>query len=625
MYVRKDRGRRRKNGKSKTRVSIAHNVRVEDGKGGSVSKPIVLAHLGDEADLDEAKVDGMIAALERYKAKRRAELAAQGQSESAVQEATALKTVVRDATPALRVLASKQVGARMAVEAIWEELGLAEILRGLERDVCRTLPLERLVFAMVLHRLVDPGSKLACNDWVKDVAWFPEAEDWSEDDFYRTLDAIDRSHVRLDGALAKRALASATPAERSRLLLDTTATFTEADLDDEEISMLAREWHAHDLEDGPLPEDPRPQVVNRPALRMRGKSKDGRPDAPQVVVGVGMLGSGEIGWQRVFAGNTSDKQVTLAAAESVLPAWRKANPGGRLVVVMDAGMAGKPNLRKLAALGDDVGWLAGCPVRNNKVVDGLLLTPGSWPTVSKGRGDAWEIQSVALPEADRAVADRPEWVVVVRNPVRARRDRRKLDREITEVQELLAKDAAPSKDGRANRLLTTPRFTRLVRQEGEVLVLDARVVELEQARCGVRVHRTTERPDDQGTIPAEYDELLHVEDAFRAYKNPLALRPMFHRAARRIRAHVFVCRLAITVMREIERRTSSTWLQVLRTLTPLTAVRMQQGTATWWQRGWLPPDAQAVFDALGRQLGPERWASSAIQLTKRAKAEVAST
>jgi hypothetical protein len=52
----------------------------------------------------------------------------------------------------------------------------------------------------------------------------------------------------------------------------------------------------------------------------------------------------------------------------------------------------------------------------------------------------------------------------------------------------------------------------------------------------------------------QYKELAEVERAFRNLKDPLSLRPINHRAAHRVRAHIFVAALAFLLNRLLERR-----------------------------------------------------------------------
>jgi transposase len=56
-----------------------------------------------------------------------------------------------------------------------------------------------------------------------------------------------------------------------------------------------------------------------------------------------------------------------------------------------------------------------------------------------------------------------------------------------------------------------------------------------------------------------YKQLMEVERAFRTLKTTLDLRPVYHRKDERIQAHVFLCFLALLLVRIAERKTNMTW------------------------------------------------------------------
>lgn len=75
-------------------------------------------------------------------------------------------------------------------------------------------------------------------------------------------------------------------------------------------------------------------------------------------------------------------------------------------------------------------------------------------------------------------------------------------------------------------------------------------IEAEAALDGLYVIRTSEPADQLSAEDAvrTYKSLSHVERAFRSLKAfGLRIRPIFHRAERRVRAHVFLCMLAYYV------------------------------------------------------------------------------
>ncbi len=52
---------------------------------------------------------------------------------------------------------------------------------------------------------------------------------------------------------------------------------------------------------------------------------------------------------------------------------------------------------------------------------------------------------------------------------------------------------------------------------------------------------------------AHYKQLNEVERGFRSLKDPIGIRPIWHRAERRVKAHIFVAALAFLLDRMLER------------------------------------------------------------------------
>lgn len=600
MYLRRDK-KRLTDGAEVTYVSLAHNVveRPVGGKKKPRSKPVIFANLGREDALDDGVVRGMRDALDRYLQRRARE---RGESVSDAVAPDAVKSL----SPALKLLASRDFGLRKLIEPIWEAVGLRAALEEIEQGHQVSFPFERVVFAMVLNRLIDPRSKRACNDWLEAEAWFPEAEGWQVQHFYRSMDLLDAHLDEVMAAIGRAARAAVPEESLSLILIDTTSSYFESDLDDVERHGIAEEWVAFDAGDGPQPGEPRPQVVNDPPMRMRGHSKDHRPREPQVKVGLCTGANGELVHVEVVPGNTSDQRLTLGLVHQA----RAALGGLRLAVAMDSGMGGGPNLRALDELEPPMDRVSAVPLRLSKFAeDNLLAKAGRWAKHPYKPGWNYRVLEV---DADASPSKRAEVWIATRNGPEARRQRRLLDKEVARVTEALAQDSRVDGHGHpVCKLLANPKRRRLVRvaSRGNHLVLDRDRIRIERRRAGVHVIRSTVTD-----LPAEaslraYDTQRGIEDQFRMCKGPLRLRPMHHRAERRIRAHVVICVLALMVLRELERRTGRHFHDLKKLFAPVRAVHVEQGNLTFWQREAWSPEAAAVLEQLEIGQGPVAWGS----------------
>jgi hypothetical protein len=91
---------------------------------------------------------------------------------------------------------ARPLGTVHVVRALWEELGIGEILRGHQPRRGRQAPHELALFAMVANRLAAPLSKLACHQhWLATRVYLPEADALTLEQLYFALDFLD-THER---------------------------------------------------------------------------------------------------------------------------------------------------------------------------------------------------------------------------------------------------------------------------------------------------------------------------------------------------------------------------------------------------------------------------------------------
>ncbi len=623
VYIRRDR-KLLADGSERCYVSLAHNVWEPMGKGSKGkgrTKPIVFAQLGTEDRLDAKTVDSIKAALDRYLAKREAEeAAARGEAPESrpptdskrASKASSVKKAADELRPklsALRLLASVDYGLRVILEPVWERLGLRKLFERFGSSHQVQFDFERIVFGMVLNRLVDPKSKRACNEWLQTGAYFPEAEGWQVHHFYRALDLVNDHAEEIDAALLAGLQEHLGPDELNLLLLDTTSTYFESDYDDLERAQIQEEWDAADRGERDNPLTPRPQVVNEEPLRLRGHSKDQRPDKPQVVVGTVCTKGGFIVKHKTYPGNTTDVTVTVEMLEKVA----QAAPDSKPVVVFDSGHRSQKNLQELRELEQPPDWICAVRLRSSKFGrEAVLARPGRYRKHPTRKNLYYRVVRF---EAEQTASGLPEMWIATRNKAERERKLRRLERQLERVRTVLAKDDKAKPGTQALRELvahrTLKRFVKLTSDRERYVVDEDRVRE-ERLLAGVRLIHTSLAKHDPLEILDGYQQLLKVEDNFRTFKGPLKLRPMHHRLDRRIKAHVTICVLALLCLREIERKTGLRYAQLVKIFQPVHAALVEHGDVRFWQRNEWSDEAIEVLAALEIDEGPRTWGTHKV-------------
>jgi len=153
-----------------------------------------------------------------------------------------------------------------------------------------------------------------------------------------------------------------------------------------------------------------------------------------------------------------------------------------------------------------------------------------------------------------------ERLIVCRNPLVAADRARKREELLAATEGGLEQIAARVRNGTLHGadqigLAVGPALKQYrVKKHFEIKITDTTFtherkteqIQAEAALDGFYVLRTSV-PDselDAGEVVRSYKDLKHVEDAFRTFKGPeLEIRPIHHRLAERVRAHVLLCML----------------------------------------------------------------------------------
>ena len=545
MYVRTTQ-RRNADGSVVRYVALAAKQRI-DGK--SVAQ--VLVNLGREDELDRDALARLVASINRYL----------GVADAPAPEVTAM------VGEELTVAQSRPMGSTYLLDGLWRQLGIDAALSRVLDARKFTTDVERVLFALVANRAVDPLSKLAAAEWASEDVLIAGLAEMDEDQAYRAMDLLadDATAAKVQESVFF-AVATLLNLEVDFLLFDTTSTYWECDTEDPESS---------DVGGG----------EGTAGLRRYGHSKDHREDLPQIVIGLAVTKEGIPVRCWCWPGNTTDVTV-LPQVKDDLSGWKL----GRVITVVDRGFSSAANLSYLTRAGGQ--YIAGARMRDgNKLAAQALARPGRYQDVRENL----RVKEVRLDDQPGV-----RWIVC-HNPEQAAKDKADRDRHLDavrgELQRIAAlrakatpakgtpakgKDAASEQAAHVKAecaLREHKALGRWIKQTPSGrLILDTAKVTAEERLDGKYLLATSDPSLPAGEVALGYKNLQEAERSFRDMKSTLALRPVYHRLEPRIRAHVLLCWLALLLVRVAERRTSMTWATINRQLGRVHAVTLT-GTA----------------------------------------------
>jgi hypothetical protein len=515
--------RRNKDGTAVRYLQLVHNQWDPAAK---AAKMKVLHSFGREDQLDRAAIERLAGSLCRLLDPGRA---------AALQE------------PGLTYRGSVAFGGPWLLDQLWQRLGIAAILTARLGKTRRGAAAERVLFALVANRALDPSSKLAAAHWVGRKAWIDGLPETSDDACYRAMDWLHQVRDAVEQEIYGQ-VANLLNLEVDLLFFDTSSTYFELDEEDEP---LPRD------KNGNVTDDEQKAAEGKPAgFRAYGKSKDHRDDLPQVVIGMAVTRDGIPVRVWCWPGNTNDSALIRQVKDDMRD-WTLS----RIVWVADRGFTSAENRRYLRK--GDHHYIIGEKLRSGSAEAGAALSrQGRYQDVAQNL----RVKEVKISGSER--------FVICYNPDGAQRDAAVRERMLAQLNEMINGSDTLSATKRAELrgvLSTKPGLNRYLRvTPGGLLRADAAKIKAEENLDGKYLLRTSDPGLPAEDIALGYKQLLEVERGWRDLKQVIDLRPVYHRKEERIRAHVILCWLALLLIRIAETTTGTTWAQIADELDLLT-------------------------------------------------------
>ena len=407
----------------------------------------------------------------------------------------------------VRALAHGHVAA---VRGMLRKLGLDRTLQGrtqVERRV------RDLVEAMLIHRIIAPGSKLAFHRALvpetatSSLALSVGLEQVAEREVYAALDWLIEQQPRIEAALARKHLVDGT-----LVLYDVSSSYMEG---------------------------------RCCPLATYGHSRDHRSDRPQIVYGLLCATDGTPVAIEVFEGDTADPQTIREQVDKLRRRFRLSH----VAIVGDRGMVTSARIaEELKPAGLD--WISCLKA----------------PQIAALAEDHGPLQMSLFDERDLAEITSPDFpgerLIACRNPALAAERARKreallqaTERKLERIAAAVAKKPSKHKAAAIGLAVGAVINKHKVKKHFALEIADGRFafrrledeIAAEARLDGIYVVRTSLPAKTIGAVQAvaAYKSLALVERAFRTLKGvDMQVRPIHHWLSTRVKAHVFLCMLA---------------------------------------------------------------------------------
>ena len=259
-------------------------------------------------------------------------------------------------------------------------------------------------------------------------------------------------------------------------------------------------------------------------FRITGYSKDGKHQQPQILIGL-LVGSHgyPIGYE-IFEGNTSETKTLIPVLESFQKKFELDKP----IVIADAALLSQKNIDALVAEGYQY------------ILGGRL----------KNESDAIKSRVLELDvrEGHPMQLQHPNGrLIVTYSSKRAHNDKENRRKGLKRLEKRVESGKLSKKH------INNRGYNKYLKLIGDVtIIIDYEKYNADSVWDGLKGYITNTKLTMEQVV-GNYQQLWHIEKAFRISKTDLRIRPVYHRIKHRIEAHICICFAAYAVYKELER------------------------------------------------------------------------
>ncbi len=259
-------------------------------------------------------------------------------------------------------------------------------------------------------------------------------------------------------------------------------------------------------------------------LRKTGFSKDGKHQNPQIYLGLLVTVQGYAIGYEIFEGNIFEGHTLIPVIERMSKKYNLSKP----IVVADAGLLSKANISSLEQ--QQYQYILGAKIKTESLA------------VKQ------QILSAQLKDTDHVVIDKGTCkLIVTYADNRAAKDAHNRKRGLQRLEKQV-------KSGKLTKAqINNKGYNKYLTMKGEVAIeIDYQKYENDRLWDGLKGY-TTNSQLKASVVIENYKHLWQIEKAFRMSKTDLRIRPIYHRLADRIDAHICISFAAYAIYKDLER------------------------------------------------------------------------
>lgn len=395
-----------------------------------------------------------------------------------------------------------KVGYHQVYGSLFDQIGFSKVLPNWSKKKATV----RLMKDVILARIHQPQSKLAT---VESLGSHFDVKA-NINSIYRMMDYIDDQTIEKIQSVSYKNTTNLLGHELDVVFYDCTTLYFESFEEDE--------------------------------LKENGFSKDGKFNQAQIILALLVTQQGlPVGYQ-VFSGSTFEGHTLVTALKCLGDKYKIK----KVIFVADAAMLNTENLELLHEKKQK--FIVGARIKNmpkaieNKIVDKNLYQP----LYEDKQGRQVKYQVIDLPQKPNQSKQR---LIVTYSPKRATKDKFDRQKAIEKLKLKLEKNKTTKgfiKNSAVKKFLD-------ISQDSQVSLNEQKIEQAEQwdGLHGI-ITDAKVTPDSVKNILDQYKGLWQVEETFRISKHNMKMRPIYHWTPRRIKSHIALCFIALTLIRTLE-------------------------------------------------------------------------